>query len=119
MLPDRATTQSNIAIDIVLTLVTCGIYGLFWQNRLFKAANMLVGEERFSFISWFLLTLVTCGFYNFYAQYQLGDALHQGLVKEGGLGNSNLSILGLVLSLFGLQIIAMAIEQNELNQLYV
>lgn len=119
MLPDRATTQGNIAIDIVLTLVTCGIYGLFWQNRLFKAANMLLGEERFSFWPWFLLSLVTCGIYNCYIQYQLGDALHQGLVKEGGLGNPNLAFLGLLLSIFGLQIISMAIEQNELNQLYV
>ena len=119
MLPDRATTQGNIAVDIILSLVTCGIYTLFWQNRLFKAANMLLGEERFTFLTWFLLTIVTCGLYNLYAQYQLGQTLHQGLVKEGGLGNENLPLLGLLLSIFGLQIVVMAIEQNELNQLYV
>ena len=119
MLPERAQTQGNIAVDIILTLVTCGIYGLFWQNRIFKATNVLLGEERFTFLTWFLLTLVTCGIYNLYAQYQLGEALHQGLVKEGGLGNDNLALLGLLLSIFGLQVVAMAIEQNELNQLYV
>jgi hypothetical protein len=31
--------RGEIIKDIIFTLLTCGIYGLFWQNRLFKAVN--------------------------------------------------------------------------------
>jgi hypothetical protein len=118
MKPAQGEAQGNIAADIVFSIISCGIYGLFWQNRLFKAANALLDEDKYSFWPWFLLTLVTCGIYNMYAQYQVGESLHAGLRKEGLPGNENLGILALVLSVFGLHLVAMAIDQHEINKLY-
>jgi hypothetical protein len=118
MRPPPGNAQGNIGLDVVFTLITCGIYGLFWQNRLFKACNALNDDEKFSFLSWFLLSLITCGIYNLVVQYQFGEALHRGLCKEGAPGNENLSLLGLLLSLFGLSIVVLAIEQHEINKLY-
>lgn len=118
MRPEQSSAEGNIAADIVFTVITCGIYGLFWQNRIFKAANALIGEEKYQFLPWFLLTVITCNLYNIYTQYQLGGDLDKGLRKEGGSGNDSLSLIGLLLTLFGLHIVATAIEQNEINKLY-
>ncbi len=118
MKPDRASAEGNLAKDIVFTLLTCGIYGLFWQNRIFKTTNALCGEEKYKFLSWFILTIFTCGIYNIYIQYQLGQVLHEGLVKEGGKGNDSLPVLGLILNLVGLHIVGLAIQQSEINKLY-
>ena len=109
--------RGEIVKDILFTLLTCGIYGLFWQNRLFKAVNAASGQERFSFWPWLLLTIVTCGIYNIYAQYQFGQALIDVQREAGAKVNDSLAWLALVLNIFGLGIVMMAIEQDEINQL--
>jgi hypothetical protein len=116
MKPAPGSTHGNIAADVIFSLITCGIYGIFWQARLFKASNTLNDDEQFKVLPWILLTLVTCGLYNIYAQYQLGVALDKGLKKEGYRGGESLGLLGLLLSLIGLSIVVMALEQHELNQ---
>ena len=118
MRPNQAEAQGNVALDLVLSLITCGIYGLFWQARLFKATNALIGGDKYKFWPWFLLTIITCSIYNIYIQYQLGTSLHEGLKKEGAAGNDSLSLLGLLLSVFGLHLVVLAIDQNEINKLY-
>ena len=118
MKPAQGTVEGNIGMDVVFSLITCGIYGLFWQNRLFKACNALNDDQKFEFWSWFLLSLVTCGIYNIIVQYQFGEALNRGLRKEGGPGNENLPLLGVLLALFGLSIVVRAVEQHEINKLY-
>ena len=62
----RSEAVSNIAIDVVLTLVTCGIYNLFWQSRQFKVMNAFLGQKRYSFFQWMILVVLTCGLYHVY-----------------------------------------------------
>jgi hypothetical protein len=119
MRPPRENAEVGIPLAIVLWLVTCGIYGLVWQNKIFETTNQLLGEDKFSFWPWLGLSIITCGIYNFYAQYQLGEALNQALIKEGRPPNTSLSALALILSIFGLLVIVHAIEQAEINKLYV
>jgi hypothetical protein len=114
---DKFAHTSNIVTDIIFTVLTCGIYGLFWQNRLFKTANTLIDQQRFNFWPWFFLTLLTCGIYNIYIQYVFGKTLSDALIAEGGKPNDSLPILALLLTIFGLGIVVMAIEQNEINTL--
>jgi len=114
---DKGTYYGNIVADIIFTLLTCGIYGLFWQNRVFKAVNTLIDQRRFEFWSWFFFTLITCGIYNIYIQYVLAQELNKGIAAQGQKANDNLPILALVLSLFGLHLVVNAIEQNEINTL--
>jgi hypothetical protein len=109
--------RGEIIKDILFTLLTCGIYGLFWQNRLFKAVNALSGQERFSFWPWLLLTMITCGLYNLYAQYQYGQTLIDAQRAAGVKVNDTLAWLSLILNIFGLGIVMMAIDQHEINLL--
>lgn len=111
----RDEAFSNIATDIVLSLITCGIYNLFWQARQFRALNAFVGREEFRFWTWFFLTLVTCGIYHVYTQYRMGAVITEINRKLGLPPNENLALISLLLSIFGLVLVADAIQQSEIN----
>lgn len=111
-----ASVRSNIAVDILLSLATCGIYNLFWQARQFRALNAFLGEERFGFWKWFLLSLVTCGVWHVYTEYVMGQAIHEIQARMGRRPTENLPVLCLALSIFGLTLVADAIQQEEINK---
>jgi hypothetical protein len=116
--PDAGSYTSNIALDVILSFITCGIYYFFWQARQFRAANHLLGQERYSFWMWFLLTLVTCGLYNIYYEYYLAQGLVEAQEKHGRQKSKDLPVLSLVLTIIGLNIVADAIQQNEINKFF-
>ncbi|MCR5837888.1 MAG: DUF4234 domain-containing protein [Lachnospiraceae bacterium] len=110
--------QRNIAVQIILTLVTCGIYGLYWLACLNDDTNTLYGSygKDMSGGVVVLLTLVTCGIYGLYWMYVTGNKI-DSLREQNGLQKENYGILLLLLSLVGLGIISYCIIQNELNKL--
>ncbi|MCI8441365.1 MAG: DUF4234 domain-containing protein [Provencibacterium sp.] len=110
--------QRSIAVAILLSLVTCGIYGIYWFVCLTDDANLL--SERTADTSGgvaFLLNLVTCGIYGIYWAYKMGEKLNAAKALRGMPTDSNSSILYLLLSIFGLGIVAWALMQNELNSM--
>ena len=65
----------SIPEGIILTLITCGIYNLFWNWRQMETCNELVGRREFAPGTVFLLSLVTCGLYFVYSQYCMGGVI--------------------------------------------
>jgi hypothetical protein len=110
------TEKRSIALTIVLTLVTCGIYGLYWQYALTKEVAKLNNRPDFNGGIAVLLTLVTCGIYGLFWVYQLGQYIQQLQTTKGMPAKDN-SLMYVILSLFGLGIVAFAIAQNDLNEL--
>ena len=116
--PPTGKEHRNIAIAIILTIVTCGIYGIYWFIVLTNETNEAACEPNgTSGGIAFLLTLVTCGIYGFYWAYKQGEKIDKAKNMRN-LPSSNSGILYLILQLFGLGIIAYALMQNELNQLH-
>lgn len=111
----RTVQQRNIAFCIILSLVTCGIYGLYWFVCLTDDTNAVANEEGTSGVMALVLTIVTCGIYGLYWAYKCGEKLDQAKVSRG-LPASNGGVLYLILYIFG-GIIAYALIQNELNKL--
>ncbi len=108
--------KRDIAISIVLTIVTCGIYGIFWFISLNDDAKNASGDETLpSGGVAFLLTLVTCGIYGIYWAYKMGKTLQAAQSRAGMAVSSDNSILYLILQLFGFGIINYALMQNQLN----
>jgi len=64
-----------------------------------------------------IFTILTCSMYNLYIQYVFAKPPVDGQVAEGARPNDSLSVPALVHSIFGLGIVARAIEQNEISQL--
>ena len=109
--------RRNIAVCIVLTLVTCGIYGIDWIVCLTNDVNTVSGDVNGTSGGMVvLLTIVTCGIYGIYWAYKQGEKL-DFTKNNRGIPSSNSGVLYLILQIFGFGIIAYALMQNELNKL--
>ena len=108
--------KRSIAVCIILSIVTCGIYGIYWFICLNNDANTASNTFGTSRGVAFLLTLVTCGIYGFYWAYKQGEKIDAAKANRG-IPSSNSGIVYLLLSIFGLSIVAWALMQNELNKL--
>lgn len=109
-LPNR-----NIALAVIFSILTCGIYGIYWFICLTDEANAVSGETGPSGGVSFLLTLITCGIYGIYWAYKMGQKLHTAGEKHNKPIGDN-SILYLILSIFGLGIVNYCLMQNDLNR---
>ena len=109
--------RRNIAVCIVLTLVTCGIYGIYWIVCLTNDVNTVSGDVNGTSGGMVvLLTIVTCGIYGIYWAYKQVEKL-DFTKNNRGIPSSNSGVLYLILQIFGFGIIAYALMQNELNKL--
>lgn len=112
--------RRSIAMCIILSLVTCGIYGIYWFIVLTDDANTLLpdnkGLNNTSGGVAFLLSLVTCGIYGLYWAYKQGEKIDEAKTARG-IMSSNSGIIYLLLTIFGFGIIAEALMQNELNSM--
>lgn len=111
-------SERSVATSILLTIFTCGIYGIFWFISLTDdIRNASEDNTMPSGGMAFLLTLVTCGIYGFYWAYRMGKGLVLAHQKHGEQTPSDNSVLYIVLQIFGLGIVNYAIMQNDLNTL--
>lgn len=108
--------QKNIVTCILLSIVTCGIYGLIWYVNLTDDAARANGDANFSGGKAFLFTLLTCGIYGIYWNYKMGKEIYEAKAKRG-IAASDQSVLYVVLGLIGLGIVNYCLMQNELNEL--
>ncbi|MFV0342206.1 MAG: DUF4234 domain-containing protein [Anaerocolumna sp.] len=107
--------KRNIAVCIIFSLITCGIYGIYWFVCLTNETNEAAGQPDTSGGAALLLTIVTFGIYGLYWAYRRGEQLDLAKQKRGIL-TSNSGVLYLLLYIFG-GIVAYAVIQHELNKL--
>lgn len=108
-----STFIASIVADLIFTLLTCGLYNIFIQSRQIRALNFMLGIKKYSFGTWALFSLLTCGLYHVYHEY----IMCQDIEKITGR-TTQLPLACLLLSLFGMSIVADAIQQNEINRHY-
>ena len=59
---------------MVLGMVTCGLYSVFWLYAICREINEALGREEFSFFKEIALSVVTCGIWSFYFVWRLSNA---------------------------------------------
>lgn len=118
-------TKRDIATYIILTIVTCGIYGYYYVYQLAQDANIICrddGDETQGLGIYILLSIVTCGVYSYYWMYKLADRLKANAPRY----NTNLTqggsevLLWLILGLFTCGVcsfVAMNIIIENMNKL--
>ena len=109
--------NKNIVTCILLSLVTCGIYGIIWFINMVDDVNRVCNDEKSnqSGGTVFLLTLVTCGIYGIIWFYQAGSRMFRAGQKYGMQISDN-GTLYLILSIFGLSIVNYCLLQSDLNK---
>ena len=107
----------NIALCVVLSIITCGIYGIYWLVCLVDDLNVAsgrTGDTSGGVV--FLLSLVTCGIYGIYWMYKAGEKVAYIKQRNTGEVDSSSSVLYLILGIVGFGIVAYALIQSELNK---
>ena len=79
------TTKRNIALCIILTIVTCGIYGLYWFVCITNEANVVSGHasDGTSGGVALILSIITCNIYGLYWAYKQGEKLDEAKTAKG------------------------------------
>ncbi len=115
--PAGAGTNRNIALCIIFTIITCGIYGLYWMVMLNDEVSRLAGEEEYtSGLLVIVFSIITCGIYSFYWYYRMGERIDRIRYYQGDPSSSS-PILYLILALVGLSIINDALMQDTINNI--
>ena len=115
--PGITIQKRNVALYFVLSIVTCGIFGLYWFCTLNDDTNKISGHpEAMGGVVALLLSILTCGIYALFWTYNMGTRIDEVKVKHG-LPSGNLGTLYLILSIFGFAWVAELLLQCELNKL--
>ncbi len=103
----------SVGLCIVLSIITCGIYLYYWLYCIHEDVQEVCGRPMsVSGGVVVVLTLITCGIYGIYWCYKMGQLLDEAKGTPGSYSG----VLYLVLSIFGLDIVAFALMQSELNR---
>lgn len=109
--------RRSIGICVLLSIVTCGFYGIYWYICMVDDLNVAsgrIGDTSGGMV--FLLSLVTCGIYGLYWLYKAGEKVNYIKMRNTGIQNSDSGILYLILGIVGLPIVSYCLIQNELNE---
>ncbi len=105
----------SIGVCIILSIVTLGIYTLYWMYKINEESAQMSGEpEITSGGMLILLSIVTCSIYLIYWSYKMGERFERMRAQRGGQPGS-LPVIYLLLALFGLEIVSLAMMQSEEN----
>jgi len=107
-----------VAMSIVLSIVTCSIYGWYWLYQMLSGFYRLNNQPNTAGMD-ILLSLVTCGIYFIYLMYKLGK-LESAAHQNYNMPHRDDSLMYLLLALFtgGIGIyIVYGIVQSNLNLL--
>ena len=117
--PADGIHAASIPLFLVLTVMTFGIFNLYWNYRQMRSCNELLGRREFSWLLWVLLCILTIGLYHFYYQYKMGGAINEIQEIEDLAITDGLPVLSLVAAILGFGVVADCIHQHELNKIDV
>ena len=101
----------NIVTAIILTIITCGIYGIYWAICLAREAVSVKDPADSA-----LLEIVLMLFLPFLGFFLAEKKFDEGCAEKG-ISHTDNSILYLILGLVGLGIVNYCMLQNDLNKL--
>lgn len=110
--------EKSIGLCVVLSLVTCFIYSIYWLytiahdlNDLCESQNQEKGAEPGLVV---VLSIVTCGIYLLYYLWKAGKMV-SNLTRSNGHHPSDDSIVLMVLSILQLSLVSFCILQSHIN----
>ena len=102
---------------VLFCFLTCGIYGLIWWYTVMTEIKNALGREDINPGMELLLCFVTCGIYSFYLFYKYPQLMLE-MQDRVGKPRNDISMMTLLLAVFGLGIISIPIMQTELNTIW-
>ena len=106
--------RRNIALSIIFSFITCGLYIIYWTYAISNESRMLVGDYEGSAGLDIVLDIVTCGIYGFVIVYQSAKRIYNFELERNNGRASDDSVVVVVLYIF-MGIASLAILQSKLN----
>lgn len=110
-------TNRGIFEVIIFSILTCGIYHLYWVYATTNELNDYLGDGDTSGGLVLVYSFITCGIYGIYWYYRTGKRIQEAQRRALGFGNDD-SILYLILCILALPVLASAIIQSNLNRVW-
>ena len=115
---DCGLQRRDIATCIILSIVTFGIYGIYWFIKMVDEVNR-VSNDQTAFsggVTW-LLSFVTFGIYGWYWYYQAGKKMNYAKQVRNMPTENSVEFLYLLLAVFRMGIVAKCLIQNDLHNM--
>lgn len=114
-------TRRDTWIPPVLTMVTCGIYMLYWQYVTTQELKDASGREDLNPTLDLILAVLCCGFWSIYVQYRNAQIVHE-MFAQRSTPHEDRSTFVLILHALAFVngitlLLAMMILQDEYNKL--
>lgn len=119
----RLGTRRDPALTLVLILLTCGLYYLYFIYKVSQETQDFSGESDLSPGAEVALSLLTCGLWNIYWDYKMGKRMAQMCVRVG-LPPTDNALLYLCLDLLGVGgfasvgLVNPVLQQDTLNRIW-
>ncbi len=110
---NKEIKQRNIALYLVLTVVTLGIFSIYWQYHIYKDIYTLLDKDDNALLD-IILIIASFGIYGLFVWYKISIYLYQ-ISQSANQKYEPSSTLFIVLSAIQLNIILCFIVQTELN----
>lgn len=107
--------RSGVTV-LLLTFVTCGIYGLIWKYQTTDELRIASGDESIKPGLDLVLAFVTCGIWAIYTDYRNAKKLND-MLRALGSSRSDQSTIIILLWVFGLGFASIFLLQEEFNAL--
>ena len=108
----------SIVLGIIFSLLTCGIYSLYWQYKQMATLNGWLGRTDYRFGLWLLFCILTCGIFALYYEFKMAVGINEIQANNGLHVSDYLAIVCVLLAFFGIGIASLAIQQWEINKFY-
>ena len=106
--------KRSIAKAIILSIVTFGIYEIYWFIKMTNEVAEITGDHNNASGGMaFFLTLITGGIYGIFWAYKMGEKLdrHEGAAK------GDRALIYLILQVVGLGIVTFCMIQDSINKI--
>lgn len=110
--------KRNIAVCIILSILTCGIYSLIWMYQITNDVAIANNDRELSGINAVLFTILTCGIYGIYWNYKMGKCIYEAKTNRDLRASDN-SLVYLLLCILKLSIVNYCLMQADLNEIEV
>lgn len=113
-------TRRDAWVPPLLTLVTCGLYYLYWQYVTTAELRDATGRDDLNPAVDLLISLLCCGVWSIYVQYRNMQVVHE-VYASRGQAHEDKSTIVLLLHLFSVfngftTFVAIMFVQDELNK---
>lgn len=104
--------RRNVGSCVILTILTCGIFGIVWLTKICKDLNRLHGDE--NPVGSEVLMFLFIPFYSVYWGYAKGKQMYEDSKKRGG-NLTDRKYIYLAMNLMFMQLFTLGFIQTQLN----